>query len=72
MSRPTYNAILQYAKSKPAIVFAPTRRHAKQIAADLMTYTAGDANPTRFLKVRPRPCLSGQPAFMPFLRLCTW
>ena len=51
MSRPAYNAVLHYAKSKPAILFAPTRRHAKQMAVDLMTYTAGDANPARFLKV---------------------
>lgn len=51
MARPTYNAILQYAKSKPAIVFAPTRRHAKQMATDLMTFTASDGTPGRFLKV---------------------
>ena len=51
MSRPAYNAVLHYAKAKPAIIFAPTRRHAKQMALDLMTYTAGDANPGRFLKV---------------------
>lgn len=51
MSRPTYNTVLQYAKSKPAIVFAPTRRHAQAIATDILTYTAGDAAPTRFLKV---------------------
>lgn len=51
MSRPTYNTVLQYAKAKPAIIFAPTRRHAQAIATDILTYTAGDAAPTRFLKV---------------------
>lgn len=57
MSRPTYSSILQYAKSKPAIVFAPTRRHAKQIAADLMTYAARDNAAARWLKVRQPPRL---------------
>lgn len=51
MSRPTYNAVLQYAKAKPAIIFAPTRRHAQSIATDLMMYTSGDGAPSRFLKV---------------------
>lgn len=51
MSRPTYNTVLQYAKAKPAIVFAPTRRHAQAVATAMLTYTAGDAAPTRFLKV---------------------
>ena len=51
MSRPTYNTVLEYAKAKPAIIFAPTRRHAQSIATDILTYTAGDAAPTRFLKV---------------------
>lgn len=52
MSRPTYSAITTYAKNgKPAIVFAPTRKHAKQMATDLMTYAAGDSLPFRFLQV---------------------
>jgi pre-mRNA-splicing helicase BRR2 len=51
MARPTYNAVLQYAKAKPAIVFAPTRRHAQSIATDFMMYTSGDGAPSRFLKV---------------------
>jgi pre-mRNA-splicing helicase BRR2 len=51
MSRPTYNALLHYARAKPAIVFAPTRRHAAAIATDLMTYASGDGTPERFRKV---------------------
>merc|ERR1712216_927433 len=39
MSRPTYRAIKTHCEKKePAIVFAPTRKHAKQRALELLSY----------------------------------
>ncbi|KAL7610342.1 hypothetical protein Lser_V15G09871 [Lactuca serriola] len=44
MSKPTYTAIVQHAKNgKPAIVFVPTRKHARLIAVDLMTYLRAES-----------------------------
>ncbi|KAJ9550083.1 hypothetical protein OSB04_022626 [Centaurea solstitialis] len=41
MTKPTYTAIVQHAKNgKPAIVFVPTRKHARLTAVDLMTYSS--------------------------------
>ncbi|KAL7117148.1 hypothetical protein ACP275_03G053900 [Erythranthe tilingii] len=43
MTKPTYTAIVQHAKNgKPAIIFAPTRKHARLTAVDLMTYSSVD------------------------------
>ncbi|KAL8506512.1 hypothetical protein ACS0TY_017413 [Phlomoides rotata] len=43
MSKPTHTAIVQHAKNgKPAIVFVPTRKHARLTAVDLMTYSSVD------------------------------
>ncbi|XP_042508721.1 DExH-box ATP-dependent RNA helicase DExH12-like [Macadamia integrifolia] len=44
MSKPTYTAIVQHAKNgKPALVFVPTRKHARLTAVDLMTYSGVDS-----------------------------
>ncbi|GJY73501.1 DExH-box ATP-dependent RNA helicase DExH12-like protein [Tanacetum coccineum] len=44
MSKPTYTAIVQHAKNKkPAIVFVPTRKHARLTAVDLMTYSSAES-----------------------------
>lgn len=44
MTKPTYTAIVQHAKNgKPAIVFVPTRKHARMTAVDLMTYSSVDS-----------------------------
>ncbi|CAK9183443.1 unnamed protein product [Ilex paraguariensis] len=44
MTKPTYTAIVQHAKNgKPAIVFVPTRKHARLTAVDLMTYSSVDS-----------------------------
>ncbi|KAG9146680.1 hypothetical protein Leryth_005025 [Lithospermum erythrorhizon] len=41
MTKPAYTAIVQHARNgKPAIVFVPTRKHARLTAADLMTYAS--------------------------------
>jgi pre-mRNA-splicing helicase BRR2 len=61
MSRPTYSAITAHAKdAKPAIVFVPTRKHARLTALDLLTFAAAEGEPARFLQVRhfsPTPSL---------------
>ncbi|KAL2643968.1 hypothetical protein R1flu_011555 [Riccia fluitans] len=43
MTKPTYTAIVQHAKGgKPALVFVPTRKHARLTALDLVTYSTPD------------------------------
>ncbi|KAL6175995.1 hypothetical protein ACLB2K_052631 [Fragaria x ananassa] len=43
MAKPTYTAIVQHAKNgKPALVYVPTRKHARLTALDLMTYSTVD------------------------------
>jgi pre-mRNA-splicing helicase BRR2 len=49
MSKPCYSALRQHAGSKqPAIVFVPTRKHARTTALDLLTYAAADGEPYKF------------------------
>ncbi len=49
MSRPCYSAITQHAqRGKPALVFVPTRKHARMLALDLLTNAAADGEPSRF------------------------
>ncbi|XXG57569.1 hypothetical protein AAC387_Pa04g0019 [Persea americana] len=53
MAKPTYTAIVQHAKNgKPALVFVPTRKHARLTAVDLMTYASTDnrGKPTFLLR----------------------
>lgn len=51
MARPTYGAICQHAPNgEPAIVFVPTRKHAKLASLDLLTFAAADGSPHKFLK----------------------
>ncbi|KAF9624234.1 hypothetical protein IFM89_008969 [Coptis chinensis] len=53
MTKPTYTAIVQHAKNaKPALVFVPTRKHARLTAVDLMTYSSADSgeNPPFLLR----------------------
>ena len=51
MARPVYSAICQHASgdSEPAIVFVPTRKHAKLAALDLLTFASADGKPNKFL-----------------------
>lgn len=54
MARPTYGAICQHAPDgEPAIVFVPTRKHAKLASLDLLTFCAADGSPHKFLKCEP-------------------
>lgn len=48
MSKPVYNAILKHSAHKPAIVFVPTRKHARLTAIDMLTYAAAEGKPNRF------------------------
>ncbi|KAK1555940.1 hypothetical protein Q3G72_033688 [Acer saccharum] len=44
MTKPTYTAIVQYAKNeKPAIVFVPSRKYVRLTAVDLMTYSSPES-----------------------------
>ena len=64
MARPVYAAICAHAapppdaagnapEPKPAIVFVPTRKHAKLAALDLLTFVSSEGSPTRFLHASP-------------------
>lgn len=49
MARPAYHAVCRHARDgSPAIVFVPTRRHARMAALDLLTHAAADGLPHRF------------------------
>jgi len=56
MARPVYSAICAHAapreaeaEHRPAIVFVPTRKHAKLAALDLLTFASAEGAPHRFL-----------------------
>ena len=52
MARPTYAAISNYVgDGKPAILFVPTRKHARMTALDMLTFAAADGKPQKFLQV---------------------
>ena len=36
---------------RPAIVFVPTRKHARLTAMDFLAFAAADGEPSRFLRV---------------------
>ncbi|KXT14286.1 hypothetical protein AC579_8428 [Pseudocercospora musae] len=49
MTKPTYQAILQYATEKPSIVFVPSRKQVRATAQDLLAACVADDNEDRFL-----------------------
>jgi pre-mRNA-splicing helicase BRR2 len=51
MARPTYSAITQLSPDKPAMVFVPNRKQARNSAADLFNACIADENEDRFLNV---------------------
>lgn len=52
MLRPAYSAINHHARDgQPAIVFVPTRKHARMAALDLLTHAAADGAPYKFRQV---------------------
>ena len=51
MARPTYTAITQMSPDKPAMVFVPNRKQARNSAADLFNACVADEDEDRFLNV---------------------
>jgi len=52
MARPTYGAISNHCRrSEPAIVFVPTRKHAKLTSLDLIAFAAAEGEPDKFVQV---------------------
>lgn len=59
MLRPAYAAINHHARDgQPAIVFVPTRKHARMAALDLLTHAAADGAPYKFRQARRPPARS--------------
>ncbi len=53
MARPAYSALCSHARDgRPALVFVPTRKHARATALDLLTFAAADGEPTKFLQLQ--------------------
>eukprot|EP00955_Chlamydomonas_euryale_P019832 211478-Chlamydomonas_euryale.AAC.1 len=49
MSRPAYSAINMHAtRGRPALLFVPTRKHARLVALDMLTFAASDVDPHKF------------------------
>ncbi|XP_031472990.1 DExH-box ATP-dependent RNA helicase DExH12 [Nymphaea colorata] len=62
MTKPTFTAVVQHAKNgKPALVFVPTRKHARLTALDLVTYATADGGE------RPSFLLHSKEELSPFL-----
>lgn len=51
MSKPCYANIKKHSPSKPVIVFVSSRKHARRVAIDLVTFAAADDAQTQFLHV---------------------
>lgn len=51
MSKPAYLAIVEYAPTKPTIVFVPSRRQCRLTVDDLLTHCSADDKPDRFLNI---------------------
>ena len=49
MNKPCYAAIKQHSPKKPVIIFVASRRQTRLTAMDLISYAAGEENPTAFL-----------------------
>lgn len=53
MTRPAFAALNNYATDgKPALLFVPTRKHARLVALDLLTFAAAEGLPRKYLQVR--------------------
>ena len=49
MNRPTYAAIMTHSRLKPVLVFVSSRRQTRLTGLDLITFSASDGNPRKFL-----------------------
>ena len=69
MARPCYSALTTHAQQKPAIVFVPSKRHARQTAVDLWAYASADGKGDKFLQV----CTAVSASQVPSKKCClTW
>jgi activating signal cointegrator complex subunit 3 len=50
MNKPTYAAIMTYSPQHPALVFVSSRRQTRLTALDLVSFSAADGNPRKFLR----------------------
>jgi pre-mRNA-splicing helicase BRR2 len=50
MTKPTYQAIIQHASEKPAMVFVPSRKQVRATAHDLLAACVADGEEDRFLQ----------------------
>lgn len=48
MAKPVYNSTLKHSPHKPIIVFVPTRKQARLVAIDLLTFAAAEGQPNKF------------------------
>jgi pre-mRNA-splicing helicase BRR2 len=51
MSKPAYLAMVEYASTKPTIIFVPSRKQCRLTVDDLLVHCAADARPDRFLNI---------------------
>lgn len=51
MARPCYSALINHGQGKPAIIFVPSKKHARQTAVDLWAYASADGKGDKFLQV---------------------
>ena len=51
MSKPAYLAIVEYAPTKPVIVFVSSRRQCRMTVDDLLLHCTADNDPDRFLNI---------------------
>jgi len=51
MSKPAYLAIVEYAPTKPVIIFVSSRRQCRLTVDDILTHCAADDNGDRFLNI---------------------
>ena len=53
MSKPAYLAIVEYAPTKPVIIFVPSRKQCRATVSDLLLHCLADGNEDKFLNVEP-------------------
>ncbi|KAL0957930.1 hypothetical protein HGRIS_000111 [Hohenbuehelia grisea] len=51
MSKPAYLAIMEYAPTKPVIIFVPSRRQCRMTVDDILTHCSADDKADRFLNI---------------------
>lgn len=51
MSKPAYLAVLEYAPTKPTLIFVPSRKQCKLTVDDLLLHCSADDNEDRFLNI---------------------